>query len=49
RYAKKLSEAGVQCQLHQFDQMIHAFINLDDLVPEQCQQLYLMIGQAVKS
>ena len=39
-YAERLVEAGVACEHQAVDGMIHAFLNLEDLVPEQCGSLY---------
>lgn len=46
-YAKKLSQAGVLVSLEVFDNMIHAFMNIEDLVPKECQQLYSAIGNFI--
>lgn len=47
-YHAKLIEAGVTSEIYQFDTMIHAFINLHELVPEQCQLLYEKIAKFVQ-
>lgn len=46
-YAAKLDNAGVGVELHHFEQMIHAFMNIEDLVPEDCKRLYQLIGQFI--
>jgi len=46
-YARKLVEAGVSVEKYQFDNMIHAFMNLEDLVPEECSRLYQLMGDFV--
>ncbi len=44
-YVKKLNRAGVANQHLHFDDMIHAFINMQDIVPEQCNLLYKRIAR----
>ena len=48
-YADKLKQAGVEVEVFNFEHMIHAFMNIEDLVPEECQQLFNMIGDFIKS
>lgn len=43
-YARKLREAGVPCELRDYPDMIHAYLNLEDLVPEACSDTYRVIG-----
>lgn len=43
-YVKKLSDLGVTTRHLHFEDMIHAFVNLEDLVPQQCARLYAEIG-----
>ena len=43
-YADKLKQAGVNTQQHQFDDMIHAYMLLNDLVPEACDSTYQLIN-----
>lgn len=45
RYVEKLTQAGVSHQHIHFDDMIHAFMNMQDIVPQQCAQLYKDIAQ----
>lgn len=47
-YAKQLDEAGHRVVIREFENMIHAFMNLEDLVPEECRELYQIIGRFVK-
>lgn len=39
-YAAKLQQNGVAVQRLHFDDMIHAFLNLESLVPESCRRVY---------
>ena len=48
-YIGALTSAGVAVTHFQFDDMIHAFMNLEDLVPEECEELYKRVGQFIKS
>jgi acetyl esterase/lipase len=43
-YVKKVTSAGVQAELLHFDNMIHAFLNLEDLVMAECETVYNRIG-----
>ena len=43
-YARKLREAGVACELRDYPDMIHAYLNLEDLVPQACSDTYRAIG-----
>ncbi len=47
-YAEKLQLAGVKTQVSMFDDMIHAFMNIEDLVPEACAELYRQIGDFIR-
>ncbi|NVK26295.1 MAG: alpha/beta hydrolase [Gammaproteobacteria bacterium] len=47
-YSKLLQGAGVENQHHQFKHMIHAFMNIEDLVPNECAELFETIGQFIK-
>lgn len=44
-YAAKLRQNGVAVQHLHFDDMIHAFLNLERLVPERCLRVYETMGQ----
>ncbi len=48
-YAGALTAAGVCVKHIQFDDMIHAFMNIEDLVPEECQRLYQAIGNFINN
>jgi len=48
-YSQALDQAGVEVSHHHFDDMIHAFINIEDLVPEECQLLYQKAGQFIRA
>jgi acetyl esterase/lipase len=39
-YVKKLKNAGVVCKHVHFDDMIHAFMNMEDIAEDQCRKLY---------
>ena len=43
-YADKLKKAGVPAEVVLFDDMIHPFICLEDLVPEACAKAYAAMG-----
>lgn len=47
-YIEKLKQAGVATESLHFDDMIHAFVNLQQLVPEACAKLYRYIGEYVR-
>lgn len=47
RYVDKVREAGVSAELLHFEQMIHAFMNLEDMVPEACGKLYRHMAEFV--
>ncbi len=47
-YAQALNDAGVFVKHHQFEHMIHAFMNLEDLVPDECKHLYQLIGNFIQ-
>lgn len=44
-YVEKLRAAGVRTRHLHFDDMIHAFMNMEALVPEACETLYEEIGR----
>ena len=48
-YAGALTSAGVAVTHYQYDDMIHAFMNLEDLIQEECADLYQRIGDFIKS
>lgn len=45
RYVEKVREAGVTAEHINFDDMIHAFLNLEDLVPEACGTFYRHVAE----
>ncbi len=46
-YADKLRGQGVRVETKVFANMIHAFMNIEDLVPNECQELFKTIGEFV--
>ncbi len=48
-YAKALQAAGVKVEHHSFDGMIHAYMLLDSLVPEECEETYRLIGEFIRA
>jgi len=48
-YAKALSQAGVKVKQHTFDGMIHAYMMLDILVSQECEETYQMIGDFIRA
>lgn len=47
-YVEKLSKAGIINEHKHFAGMIHAFMNIEDLVPQECQELYSVIGKFLR-
>lgn len=43
-YAQKLREQHITVQHIQYDDLIHAYLNLEDLCAEECEQTYTQIG-----
>jgi hypothetical protein len=43
-----LEEVGVNVEHYSFDGMTHAYMLLNDLVSDECEQTYQLIGQFVK-
>lgn len=43
-YVKKLQQAQVPTQHHHYENMVHAFLNLENLVKEQCDTFYRKAG-----
>lgn len=43
-YVKKLKEAGVPVEHRHYNEMIHAFLNMENLVKETCEDAYREIG-----
>jgi acetyl esterase/lipase len=48
-YAKSLEEVDVNVEHYSFDGMTHAYMLLNDLVSDECEQTYQLIGQFVKT
>ena len=44
-YVKKVRDAGCHAEHLHFDDMIHAFMNMEDLVKEACQSVYRTIAK----
>ena len=47
-YINRLNKAGVNNRHVHFDDMIHAFMNMEDIVKNQCERLYAEIGLFLK-
>lgn len=47
-YGDALKQLGVSVEEHTFDGMIHAYMLLDSLVKEECEQTYQLIGEFIK-
>ncbi len=47
-YHKRISDLDIYTEHFDFEGMVHAFMNLEDLVPKQCEQLYSKIAQFIK-
>jgi acetyl esterase/lipase len=43
-YVRRLREAQIPCTHLAYDGLIHAFLNLEDLVPDPCADLYRRMG-----
>ncbi|ASP48690.1 alpha/beta hydrolase [Cognaticolwellia beringensis] len=48
-YAQKAKQAGVSVEHYQFDELIHAYMLLSKLVPEQYHQTYLHIQKFINA
>lgn len=48
-YAEKLAQHGVKVKHHQFDDMIHAYMLINDLVTEEYQETYDLIREFVSA
>ena len=44
-YVDRLQDTGIRAEHLSFDGMLHAFLNLEDLVKEQCEKAYQSIGE----
>jgi len=43
-YVNRLRAARIPCELEEFGDMIHAYLNLENLVPDACRDIYQQIG-----
>ena len=43
-YVEALKKQGVEAEHIHFDQMIHAFLNMENIVKRECEQAYTSIG-----
>jgi acetyl esterase/lipase len=48
-YIEKLKQAGVENRHVHFNDMVHAFMNMEDVVKTQCETLYSEIGTFLKA
>ncbi|MCP4688173.1 MAG: alpha/beta hydrolase, partial [Desulfobacterales bacterium] len=48
-YCEKLKAHGVRAERHCFPGMVHAFLNLEDLVQEEAAELYGRIADFLQS
>lgn len=48
-YHQRLVELGVNSQHYEFEGMVHAFMNLEDLVPDECALLFEKIGAFINN
>ncbi|WP_293760462.1 alpha/beta hydrolase [uncultured Aquitalea sp.] len=48
-YERKLREAGAACEHLHLPDMIHAFLNMESMVPDACRQTYRRIGDFLKA
>ena len=43
-YRDRLRDSGVPCDHLHYDDLIHAFLNLQDLVPDRCEHFYQQVS-----
>lgn len=48
-YLKELKEVGIAGTHLHYDDMIHAFMNMEDITPKQCKRLYAEMGDFLAS
>ena len=48
-YADKLQAAGVPCVYHCFDELIHAYLNMEDLCADECAATYRLIADFLQA
>jgi len=41
--------AAIPCELEEFGDMIHAYLNLENLVPDACREIYQRIGGSLNA
>jgi acetyl esterase/lipase len=49
RYHELMQEAGFDSELMHFPDMVHAFINMENLCLEQCAKMYGRVGEFAKA
>jgi acetyl esterase/lipase len=47
-YGEALIKLGVEVEQHSFDGMIHAYMLLDSMVAQECEETYQLIGEFIK-
>ncbi|WP_297476447.1 alpha/beta hydrolase [uncultured Photobacterium sp.] len=47
-YYNKLRQQGINAQHYHVSDMVHAFLNLEYVVPQHCRQLYTVIGEFLR-
>ncbi|MGC3872150.1 alpha/beta hydrolase [Halomonas sp. GXIMD04776] len=48
-YVEHLKEVGVTHRHHHFPDMLHAFLNMEDLVAEECDEAYRVMAEFLKA
>ncbi|MFD2191690.1 alpha/beta hydrolase [Pistricoccus aurantiacus] len=48
-YVERLKEQGIAHRHEHFPSMIHAFLNMEDLVPEECARAYRVMGEFLQA
>lgn len=48
-YHEQMLKAGFHSEWYHFDNMIHAFVNMEDLCKEECATLYQLMGDFMKA
>ncbi len=49
RYVQRLKEHGIRTRHIHFEELLHAFLNLENLVPDQCRTCYHELGEFLRS
>jgi acetyl esterase/lipase len=47
-YVDRLAGAGIDVENRHFPNMIHAFLNLEDLVTDECSEFYQAAGEFLR-